>query len=147
MIVHAIPTINGQVPYIVSTGNTVDILELVEYRWYQWLYWRDTTGYSPKPEEQLDKVLGLSENVGSKIIQWILKENGKVICRTTLCLLTETKMASETEKAKRDKFLKAVNSKLGPTLYDICIKSDSDDFFNDSETPDFTPYVDHDGIE
>ena len=43
--------------------------------------------------------------------------------------------------------MKLVNSKLGPTLYDIIINSDSREFVSDSDTPDFTPYVDHEGNE
>ena len=56
-------------------------------------------------------------------------------------------MASEIEKSKREKFLKAVNSELGPTLQDIGIKSDSGDFITVSNTPNFTPYIDHEGNE
>ena len=36
-----IPTLNGQVPKTVVTGNTADISELVEFVWYQWVYYRD----------------------------------------------------------------------------------------------------------
>ena len=35
--VHDIPTLNGQVPETVVTGNTADISELVEFGWYEWL--------------------------------------------------------------------------------------------------------------
>ena len=34
---HDIPTLNGQVPETVVTGNTADISELVESEWYQWI--------------------------------------------------------------------------------------------------------------
>ena len=70
---HNIPTLNGKVPKTVVTGNTVDILELVEFGWYQWIYYRDTTASIPLPEEELGKYLGPSNNVGSKMIMWILK--------------------------------------------------------------------------
>ena len=78
---------------------------------------------------------------------WILKQNGEIVSRTTLRTLTDSELASETEKTKRDIFTKAVNKKLGPTLYDIGIKSDLGDFFDDTDTPSFTPYVDNEGIE
>ena len=45
-----IPTINGQVPKTVITGNTADISELVEFGWYQWVYYRDATTYFPLTE-------------------------------------------------------------------------------------------------
>ena len=70
---HAIPTLNGQVLKIVVTGNTEDISELVEFRQYQWIYYRyDTTSF-PLPEEELGKHLGPYENVGYKMSMWILK--------------------------------------------------------------------------
>ena len=47
---HDIPTLNGQVPETVVTGNNVDISELVEFGWYQWIYYRDATTSFPLPE-------------------------------------------------------------------------------------------------
>ena len=44
-----IPTLNGQVPKTVNTGNTANISELVEFGWYQWIYYRDTTTSFPLP--------------------------------------------------------------------------------------------------
>ena len=64
---HGIPTRNDQVPKTVVTGNTEDISELVEFGWYQWIYYRDATISFPLPEEELGKYLGPYENVGSKM--------------------------------------------------------------------------------
>ena len=50
-------------------------------------------------------------------------------------------------KTKRDIFTKAVNENLGPTLYEIGIKSDLGDFFDDTDTHNFTTYVDNEGVE
>ena len=78
---------------------------------------------------------------------WTLKQNGEIVSRKTFCNLTDSELASETENTKRDIFTKAVNKNLGPTLYDIGIKSDLGDFFDDTDTPSFNPYVDNEGIE
>ena len=48
---HDIPTLNGQVPDTMVTGNTADISELVEFGQYQWVYYRDATTSFPLPEE------------------------------------------------------------------------------------------------
>ena len=61
--------------------------------------------------------------------------------------LTDSELASETDKTKRDVFTKSVNKKIGPTWYEIFIKTDLGDFFDDTDTPSFTPYVDNDGVE
>ena len=78
---------------------------------------------------------------------WLLKYNGEIVSRTTLRTLTHSELASETDKTKIDIFTKAVKEKLGPTLYEIGIESDLGDFFDDIDTPSFTPYVDNEGIE
>ena len=61
--------------------------------------------------------------------------------------LTDSELASETEKTNRDIFTKAVKEKIGPTLYDIGINSYLGDFFDDTDNTSFTPYVDNEGIE
>ena len=136
---HDIPTLNVEVYKKMITVNTADISELVEFVWYQWIYCRDATTFFPLPEEELGKYLGPSENVGSKMSMWILKQNGKIVSRPTFRTLADSELASETEKTKRDVFTKAVNKNLGSTLYDIGIKSDLGDLFNDTDTPNFTP--------
>ena len=78
---------------------------------------------------------------------WILKKNGDIVSRKTLRTLTDSEISSDTEKTKRDIFTKAVQNNLVPTLYDIGMKSDLGDFFDDTDTPSFTPYVDNEGIE
>ena len=98
---HDIPTLNGQVPKTVVTGNTEDISELVKFGWYQWIYYRDDTTYFPLPEEELGIYLWPSANVGSKMITWILKQNGKIVSRKTLRTLTDYEIASETKNTKR----------------------------------------------
>ena len=101
------------------TGNTADISELVELGWYQWIYYRDATPSFPLPAEEIGKYLGPSENVGSNMSMWILKQNGEIVSRKTLRTLADFELASETEKTKIDIFNNAVNKKLGPTFYDI----------------------------
>ena len=78
---------------------------------------------------------------------WILKNNGEIVSRKTLRTLADSELNSETDNTKRDLFNKSVNKNLCPTLYDIGIKSDLGDFFDDIDTPNFTPYVGSEGIE
>ena len=78
---------------------------------------------------------------------WILKQNGEILSRTTLRTLTDYELVCETEKTKRDIFTKSVNEHLGPTLYDIGIKLDLGEFFDDTDTPSFTPYVENEDIK
>ena len=96
------------------TGNTVDISYLVEFGWYQWIYYRDATTSFTLPEEKLRKYLGPSDNVGSKMSIWILKNNGEVVSSTILRTLNDYELSSDTENTKIDIFTKAVNNNLVP---------------------------------
>ena len=68
----------------------------MELVWYQWIYYRDATISFPLPEEEPSKYLGPSENVGSKMSMWILKQNGEILSRKTLRTLTDSELACET---------------------------------------------------
>ena len=72
------------------------------------------------------------------MIMWILKQNDEILFRTTLCTLTDSELASETE---------VFNKVFGTTLCNIGIKSYLGDFFDDTYMPSFTPYVYNEGIE
>ena len=144
---HNVTTLNGQVPKTMVTGNNADISELVEFGWYQWIYYRDATTSFTLTEEELGKYLGPYENIGSKMSMWILKYNGEIVSRPTLRTLTDSEIASDTENTKRDIFNKPVNKKTGPTLYNIGINLDLEELFDDIDTPRFTPYVDNEGIK
>ena len=54
---HDIPTLNGQVPETVVTGNMAGISDLVEFGWYQWVYWRDSMDLSLYLKNNLEKIL------------------------------------------------------------------------------------------
>ena len=70
-----------------------------------------------------------------------------MISQTILRFLNESKVASETDKNEKDIFITSVNSKLGPTFYDIGTTFDSGYFFNDFGSPAFTHYINHEGTQ
>ena len=86
----------------------------MESGWYQWIYYHDATTSFPLPEEELGKYPGPYENIGSKMSMWILKQNGEIVSRTTFRTLTDSGLASETERKKRDIFTKTVKKSLIP---------------------------------
>ena len=56
-------------------------------------------------------------------------------------------MASDSEKLKRDNFTTSSSKKFRPSFNDIGVKLDLWGFFDDTDTPNFNPYVDNEGIE
>ena len=90
--------------------NTTDIPELVEFEWYHWVYYRDATTSFTLPEEEIGKYLGTSDNIGSKMIMWILKQNGEIVSRTTLRTLTVMNLLAR-QKIKRETSLPRLSTK------------------------------------
>ena len=66
------------------TGQTADISSLVEFGWYDWCYFYDTSQTFPDDKEKLGRYLGEAPDIGSAMAARILKQNGEVVVRSTL---------------------------------------------------------------
>jgi hypothetical protein len=75
--------LHGRTPHEVVTGNTPDISEYVEFRWYQPIFYLDDVPF-PYPKRIIGRWLGVAHRVGQALCYWILTDNGKVIARTTV---------------------------------------------------------------
>jgi hypothetical protein len=67
----------------VVTSNTPDILEYVEFRWYQPIFYLDDAPF-PNPKRIIGRWVGVAHGVGQAICYWILTDTGNVIARTTV---------------------------------------------------------------
>jgi hypothetical protein len=130
--------LNGQVPETHVTGSTADISEIAEYKWYQWLYYKDEIAQFPSDPFVLGRYLGPSEDVGPAMAAKIIKANGQIVVRTTFRGLTDIEIASEVEIKARDAFDDLIKVKLGD-------KMTVDDYKNDPdvETPFHPTYSDN----
>ena len=72
----------GRTPLEVLTGDTPDISEWIEFKFYDrvW-YWDNQYDLS---EPKLGRWLGVSHRVGSALCCWILSLKGKIYARTTV---------------------------------------------------------------
>jgi hypothetical protein len=61
---------------------------MAEYKWYQWVYFKDKIVSFPEMKFVLGRYLGPSEDVGPAMAAKILKENGQAVMRTTYRGLT-----------------------------------------------------------
>jgi hypothetical protein len=110
---HDIYKLDGQVPETLVTGSTADISEIAKFKWYQWIYFLDTTVSFPGDKYVLRRYLGPAADIGPAMAAKVLKTNGQTLVRTTFCPLTEDELLSEDEKKKRDDFDKKVKEILG----------------------------------
>jgi hypothetical protein len=75
--------LQGQNPYL-TLGEMGDISNLCNFKWYEWVYFRQDTAQFPYLGEQLGRCLGPTKNEGNEMCQWVLQQNGQIVPRIGL---------------------------------------------------------------
>jgi hypothetical protein len=103
---HNICKLDGQVPETLVTGSTANISEIAEFKWYQWVYFCDSTtvGFFPDDKEILGRYLGPSTDIGPSMLAKMLKGNGQTVVQTTFRPLTDHEELKEEMKQKKIRF-------------------------------------------
>jgi hypothetical protein len=81
---------------------------------------------------QLGRWLGIAHEVGTAMTYWILKENGQIICRSTVRPLLKEEWRSETEKAARAEFNETIKDKYGNYDPELLEVFENEDIINPS---------------
>lgn len=102
------PVLEGTNPYTRMTGQSCDISNLCQFKWYEWVYYRDEKARFPYQKSNLGRCLGPAKSHGNAMSQWVLNINGKVQCVSTLRKLTRAEIDSETEVEKRIEFIRCI---------------------------------------
>ncbi len=105
--------LQGQNPHMATFGTQGDISNICQYKWYEWVYFRDGSQKFPFMQEVLGRYLGPAKNEGNEMTVWILKMNGNVVPRTGLRKLTPGELYDEVERSKRTAFDLAIHARLG----------------------------------
>jgi hypothetical protein len=79
----------GQTPWEVVTGTTPDILEWIEFDWYQPVWYQDPGDFPNNDLKHAGRWLGVSHQVGQALCYWIMLLSGQPIARTTVCPWTD----------------------------------------------------------
>ncbi|KAI2505177.1 Reverse transcriptase (RNA-dependent DNA polymerase) [Fragilaria crotonensis] len=110
---HDIYKLNGQVPETIVSGETADISPLVQFGWYEWVMFRDTSVTYPDEAMVLGRDLGPAIDIGPAMTRKVLKANGEVVYRSTVRSLTPDEIADATARTAREKFTESVNKIFG----------------------------------
>ena len=80
---HDIYELQGEVPEMIVSGETSDILQFCQHGWCNWVYFQDSS--IPFPEDQwgLGRYLGPSIDIGPAMTAKLLRANGQVVHRST----------------------------------------------------------------
>jgi hypothetical protein len=103
------------------TGNTPDISELLEFGWYQPIWYYEPEVF-PNQTRQPARWLGPAHRVGQAMCYWILPELGVPIARTTIQPISDTDLL--TEEVKRiienyeEKLVTKINQVQGTAIND-----------------------------
>ena len=100
--------LQGQTPYFATFGEEGDISNIYQFGWYEWVYFRETTGKFPYPSHVLGRCLGPAKNQGNEMLQWVLKLNGQIVSRRTMRKLTKDELMCLSEIKKRSEFDSAI---------------------------------------
>ena len=148
--------LDGQVPWTKMTGQPLDISNICEFKWYEWIYFRDHTSSFPHASEQLGRCLGPADNAGTAMSQWVLNRQGNIIPRQTLRKLTSSEMISEIEINKRKEFDECIKKRHGDSVNPPPKPNEDDENYphdNDMEDhtmpdadtfPDYDEYINND---
>jgi hypothetical protein len=92
---NAVISLRGRTPIEEVTGETPDITEYLDFRFYDHVWYWENAGLG---ERQLGRWLGMSHRVGTQMCYFIIKQNGQVISRTSVQPITTLELQTDEVK-------------------------------------------------
>jgi hypothetical protein len=93
---------DGRSRYKQVTGKTPNISELLDFEFYNLVWWWDQPNKPNINDEtkRLGRWLGASHRVGSDLCYWLVTDSGKVVSKTSVEHVTRDDYLNEDTKAK-----------------------------------------------
>ncbi len=105
--------LQGRTPYEIVTGNTPDISEYTQYRWYDPVWYYNQIEMFPNDRRLIGRWLGVAHRVGQAMCYYILQSNGQVIARSTVQPLMPEERDSTMIKQQITEFDRQVQERIG----------------------------------
>ena len=102
-------SLEGRAPIEQITGETPDISGHLDFRFYDWVWYKDNAGVG---DNKCGRWLGVSHRVGNLISYWILTISGRVISRTTVQRITNLELSTDDLKARCNDYTEQVTAIL-----------------------------------
>jgi hypothetical protein len=106
-----LPQLHGRTPYEALTGNTPDISEFLEFKWFQYIWYYEPSIF-PEQNRNIAQWIGIAHRVGQAMCFWILPISGTPIARTTIQDISQEELITEEVKNLISKYDKAINEKF-----------------------------------
>jgi hypothetical protein len=107
---------DGRTGYGEVLGETPDILEWLDFDFYDRVWYHDVTDVGPGVGDEHQKPgrwLGVSHRVRADMCYWILTQSGKILARTTVQHVTQDAILNDESKKRLDNFETAIQIQLG----------------------------------
>ena len=108
---------NKRTAYEIMTGETPDISEWLDFDFYDWVHYWDNPDDKDSPK--IGKWLGVSHRIGSALCYYVLKENGKIVSRTTVQPIPDVELQEPEIMEKREKCKDNIDHILSDESYII----------------------------
>jgi len=103
--------LQGRTPYELVTGNTPDISELLEFEWYQPIWYYEPSEF-PHQNKIIGRWIGIAHRIGQALCFWILPKSGVPIARTTIQAISKADLQTDSIKAMLEEYDQAIEQKL-----------------------------------
>ena len=128
--------LQGETPHTFLTGEQSDISHLVEFGWYDFVWFLNPTDDN-LDRKQLGRYLGPADSVGSTMCSKILKQNAEVVYRTSVFPLSLEDNNNESVTILKNKFNESIHQRLGDPQHEPNPPDESS-----LDTPHYNPYED-----
>jgi hypothetical protein len=119
--------------YEVVTGQTPDISEWLDFKFYDLVWWLERSE-KPNVTDQTQCLawwLGVSHRVGSDLCYWLITESGKIIAKTSVEHVTRDDYLQTNKKAKSDAFNQRLEEPLDNANFVIDGEGEFDSMYLD----------------
>ena len=100
-------------PGTLLSGQTADISQFVEHKWYNFVKWFEYGSSCPEPKEVHGRWLGPSMDIGPAMCSKIIKSNSQIINLSNYRAITEEDLQDPMQNKLCDEFDSELIKKLG----------------------------------
>jgi hypothetical protein len=94
-------------------ARTGDISPLIQFDWYQYVWYIDPPTDTAQYRRKLGRKLGVADNFGTAMTYFILPKSTIVVARSSVTPVTPEKMMSNEGKAKMIELDESIEQKIG----------------------------------
>lgn len=80
----ATEALKWKTPWEVAFGETPDISNLIQFEFWELVYYHNPAESFPDSKERLGRFVGIAENIGDFMTYYVLIENGEVLARSSV---------------------------------------------------------------